>query len=72
MDVGVSNHLPTDPKAEKTFKVSAKTSEGLNEVLLEIENILKAGRKVLKALILLRYGDASIDTRSGRKDSGGL
>ncbi|NLK97850.1 MAG: GTPase HflX, partial [Epulopiscium sp.] len=51
MDVGVSNHLPTDPKAEKTFKVSAKTSEGLNEVLLEIENILKAGRKVLKALI---------------------
>ncbi|NLM13764.1 MAG: GTPase HflX [Epulopiscium sp.] len=51
MDIGVSNHLPVDKKAEKTFKVSAKTSEGLNEVLSEIENILKANRKILKALI---------------------
>ncbi|MBM7686101.1 GTPase HflX [Defluviitalea raffinosedens] len=51
MDVIVSSHLPLDPKAEKTFKVSARTSEGLNEVLQEIEKILKANRKTLKALI---------------------
>lgn len=58
MDEYVSNHLPLDPKAERTFKVSAKTTEGLNEVLLEIERILKSGRREIKALI--PYSDTGL------------
>jgi len=43
--------LPIDPKAEKTIKISAKNKEGLDELLQAIEEILKAGRKEIKALI---------------------
>jgi len=50
--------LPIDPKAEKTIKISAKNKEGLDELLQAIEEILKAGRKEIKALI--PYSDIGI------------
>lgn len=50
--------LPIDPKAEKTIKISAKNKKGLDELLQAIEEILKAGRKEIKALI--PYSDIGI------------
>lgn len=50
--------LPIDPKAEKTIKISAKNKKGLDELLQAIEEIIKAGRKEIKALI--PYSDIGI------------
>jgi len=51
IDMYTPNILPADTRTEKTLKVSAKTGQGLEEVLVEIENVLKESRKEIKALI---------------------
>ncbi|WP_058486800.1 GTPase HflX [Defluviitalea phaphyphila] len=58
IDKEVNNILLRDERAQKTIKISAKTKEGLDKVLLEIENILKESRKEIK--ILVPYSDMGI------------
>lgn len=43
--------LPIDPKASKTFYISAKENQGLEELLQGIEEILQENKEILEVLI---------------------
>ncbi len=50
--------FPIDNRAEKTIKISAKNKQGLDDLLSAVEEILKADRKEIKALV--PYSDIGI------------
>ena len=46
-----------DKKAQKTLKVSAKTGEGINDILIEIQEIIKSFKNPIKLLIPYNEGN---------------
>ncbi|MBR6322941.1 MAG: GTPase HflX [Lachnospiraceae bacterium] len=55
-DLIPEGRLPSDSRAEKVIRISAKTGEGLDELLLAVEDILRDGRMYMEHLY--SYKDA--------------